>query len=56
MMTATVPVKLNPANLYGPDEFQEGINIAIQSGIVYVVIKTNGLVTVYRTNVYQEDL
>ena len=56
MITATVPVKLNPSNLYGPDEFEDGINIAIQNGIVFVVAKTFGTVMVHQTAVLEEEL
>jgi len=56
MITTAVPVKLNPGNLYGPEEFQEGINIAIQNGIVYVVVLTFGSVMVHQTQMAQEDV
>lgn len=57
MMTKAVPVKLDPQNLYAPDEFQEGLNLAVQGGMVYTVIRTGGSTQVQPLNgFYQEDL
>ena len=56
MINVSVPVKINPLNLYSPNEFQEGINIAIQEGMVYVVIVDRGSLISHPTNLRPEDL
>ena len=57
MMTTTVPVKLDPQNLYGAEEYQEGLNLAIQNGSVYSVVKSGGMVNVLMlSGLFPEDL
>lgn len=57
MITKAVPVILNVMSLYGGDEFQEGINIAVQGCSVYLVVKDSvGNVQVTMLNMSMEEL
>ena len=57
MITKAVPVILNVMNLYGGEEYQEGLNIAVQGGSVYTAVKDHvGNVQVTMLNMTAEDL
>ncbi len=57
MITKAVPVILNVMSLYGGDEYQEGLNIAVQGMSVYAVVKDHvGNVQVTMLSMTPEDL